>query len=132
MEDNVGKVIQEIERCGIKFVRLQFVDIHGTPKNMAVPLAKPDDFEEILKNGLLFDGSSVAGFVNINDSDLIIKPDPDTFSPLPWRPEEKGVCRFICDICRPDGTPFEGDPRYILRRTLEKAEKKRLRVQCGT
>ena len=81
MEDNVGKVIQEIERCGIKFVRLQFVDIHGTPKNMAVPLAKPDDFEEILKNGLLFDGSSVAGFVNINDSDSLINLTLNLLSP---------------------------------------------------
>ena len=66
MEDKIGKVIQEIERCGTKFVRLQFVDIHGTPKNMAVPLVKPDDMEDILKDGLLFDGSSVDGFVNIN------------------------------------------------------------------
>lgn len=122
MEDKIGKVIQEIERCGTKFVRLQFVDIHGTPKNMAVPLVKPDDMEDILKDGLLFDGSSVAGFVNINESDLIIKPDPETFSHLPWRPEEKGVCRFICDIYWPDGKPFEGDPRYILKRTLEKAK----------
>ncbi len=131
MEDKIGKVIQEIERCGTKFVRLQFVDIHGTPKNMAVPLVKPDDMEGILKDGLLFDGSSVAGFVNINESDLIIKPDPDTFSPLPWRPEEKGVCRFICDIYWPDGTPFEGDPRYILKRTLEKAQKNGYEYNVG-
>jgi glutamine synthetase len=131
MEDKIGKVIQEIERCGTKFVRLQFVDIHGTPKNMAVPLVKPDDFEDVLKDGLLFDGSSVAGFVNINESDLIIKPDPETFSPLPWRPEEKGVCRFICDIYWPDGTPFEGDPRYILKRTLEKAKKEGYEYNVG-
>ncbi|HMK53645.1 MAG TPA: type I glutamate--ammonia ligase [Methanobacteriaceae archaeon] len=123
MQDKIGKVIQDIERCGTKFVRLQFVDIHGTPKNMAVPLVKPDDIEDILKDGLLFDGSSVEGFVDINESDLIIKPDPDTFSTLPWRPEEKGVCRFICDIYWPNGTPFEGDPRNILKQALDKAEK---------
>ncbi|MDP3065222.1 MAG: type I glutamate--ammonia ligase [Methanobacteriaceae archaeon] len=123
MQDKIGKVIQDIERCGTKFVRLQFVDIHGTPKNMAVPLVKPDDIETILKDGLLFDGSSVEGFVDINESDLIIKPDPETFSTLPWRPEEKGVCRFICDIYWPDGTPFEGDPRNILKEALAKAEK---------
>jgi glutamine synthetase len=123
LQDKIGKVIENIEKCGTKFVRLQFVDIHGTPKNMAIPLEKPEDIEDIIKDGLLFDGSSVEGFVDINNSDLVIKPDPATFSSLPWRPEEKGVCRFICDIYWPDGTPFEGDPRYILRKTLEKAEK---------
>lgn len=123
MSDKIGQVIEKIEECGTKFVRLQFVDIHGTPKNMAIPLVKPDQMEDILKDGLLFDGSSVEGFVDINESDLILKPDPDTFSTLPWRPEEKGVCRFICDIYWPEGKPFEGDPRYILKRALEKAEK---------
>jgi glutamine synthetase len=126
MEDNVGKVIQEIERCGIKFVRLQFVDIHGTPKNMAVPLAKPDDFEEILKNGLLFDGSSVAGFVNINDSDLIIKPDPDTFSPLPWRPE------IYMRHLPARWNPLRRGPALHIKKNPGKSRKKRLRVQCGT
>jgi len=123
LQDKIGKLLEDMEKCGIKFVRLQFVDIHGTPKNMAIPLTKPTDIESIIKNGILFDGSSVEGFVDINDSDLVIKPDPDTFSTLPWRPEEKGVCRFICDIYWPDGTPFEGDPRYILKKTLAKAEK---------
>lgn len=123
MSDKIGKVIENIEKCGTKFVRLQFVDIHGTPKNMAIPLNRPDQIEDIIKDGLLFDGSSVEGFVDINESDLILKPDPDTFSALPWRPEEKGVCRFICDIYWPEGKPFEGDPRYILKRALEKAEK---------
>jgi glutamine synthetase len=123
MSDKIGQVIENIEKCDTKFVRLQFVDIHGTPKNMAVPLVKADDIEDILKDGLLFDGSSIEGFVDINESDLIIKPDPDTFSTLPWRPDVKGVCRFICDIYWPDGTPFEGDPRNILKKALEKAEK---------
>jgi glutamine synthetase len=123
MSDKIGQVIENIEKCGTKFVRLQFVDIHGTPKNMAIPLVKPDQIEDIIKDGLLFDGSSVEGFVDINESDLILKPDPDTFSALPWRPEEKGVCRFICDIYWPEGKPFEGDPRYVLKRALEKAEK---------
>ena len=122
MSDEIGKVIENIEKCGTKFVRLQFVDIHGTPKNMAVPLVKPGDIEDIIKDGLLFDGSSVEGFVDINNSDLILKPDPKTFSSLPWRPEEQGVCRFICDVYWPDGTPFEGDPRNILKNALKKAE----------
>jgi glutamine synthetase len=131
MQDKIGKVVEDIERCGTKFVRLQFVDIHGTPKNMAVPLAKPGDIEDILKDGLLFDGSSVDGFVEINESDLVIKPDPDTFSTLPWRPEEKGVCRFICDIYWPDMTPFEGDPRYILKKALAKIEEKGYHYNVG-
>lgn len=131
MEDKIGKVIENIERCGTKFIRLQFVDIHGTPKNMAVPISKPEDIEDILKDGLLFDGSSVDGFVDINASDLIIKPDPDTFSTLPWRPEEKGVCRFICDIYWPDMTPFEGDPRYVLKKALAKIEDKGYEYNVG-
>ena len=131
MQDKIGKVIQDIQRCGTKFVRLQFVDINGTPKNMAVPLVKPGDIEDILKDGLLFDGSSIEGFVDINASDLIIKPDADTFSTLPWRPEEKGVCRFICDIYWPDGTPFEGDPRYVLKKALEKVEKQGYEYNVG-
>ncbi len=131
MSDKIGQVIENIERCGTKFVRLQFVDIHGTPKNMAIPLVKPDDIEDIIKDGLLFDGSSVEGFVNIYESDLILKPDPDTFSSLPWRPEEKGVCRFICDVYWPDGKPFEGDPRYILKNTLEKAREQGYEYYVG-
>lgn len=123
MSDKIGQVIENIERCGTKFVRLQFVDIHGTPKNMAIPLVKPDDIEDIIKDGLLFDGSSIEGFADINASDLILKPDPNTFSSLPWRPEEKGACRFICDVYWPEGQPYEGDPRYMLKRALEKAEK---------
>ena len=120
MSDKIGKIIAKMDECGVKFVRLQFVDIHGKPKNMAIPLVRPDQIEDIIKDGLLFDGSSIEGFVDINESDLVLKPDPDTFSTLPWRPEEKGVCRFICDIYWPEGKPFEGDPRYVLKRTLDK------------
>ncbi len=124
MSDKVGQIVNKMDECGVKFVRLQFVDIHGTPKNMAVPLMRADQIEDIIKDGLLFDGSSVEGFADINDSDLILKPDPETFSTLPWRPDEKGVCRFICDVYHTDGkTPFEGDPRYVLRKALEKVEK---------
>jgi glutamine synthetase len=124
MSEKIGQIVNKMDECGVKFVRLQFVDIHGTPKNMAVPLMRADQIEDIIKDGLLFDGSSVEGFADINDSDLILKPDPETFSTLPWRPDEKGVCRFICDIYHTDGkTPFEGDPRYVLRKALEKVEK---------
>lgn len=131
MSDKIGQIIENIEKSGTKFVRLQFVDIHGAPKNMAIPLVKPGQIEDIIKDGLLFDGSSVEGFVDINESDLILKPDPDTFSALPWRPEEQGVCRFICDIYWPEGKPFEGDPRYVLKKALEKAEKSGYEYNVG-
>lgn len=131
MSDKIGHVIKNIEKCGTKFVRLQFVDIHGTPKNMALPLVKPDDIEDVIKDGLLFDGSSVDGFVDIYDSDLVLKPDPDTFSSLPWRPEDGGVCRFICDVHWPDGRPFEGDPRYVLRNSLDKLHKQGYHYYIG-
>ncbi len=132
MSNKVGQIISKMDECGVKFVRLQFVDIHGTPKNMAVPINKADQIEDIIKDGLLFDGSSVEGFADINDSDLIVKPDPETFSTLPWRPDEKGVCRFICDIYHTDGkTPFEGDPRYVLRKALEKVEKSGYEYNVG-
>lgn len=123
MSDKIGQIIKNMEECNVKFVRLQFVDIHGTPKNMAIPIIRPDQIEDVIKDGVLFDGSSIEGFVDINESDLIIKPDPDTFSTLPWRPDEKGTCRFICDIYWPEGQPFEGDPRYVLRKALDKVHK---------
>lgn len=123
MDDKIEKIMEKVNECDIKFVRLQFVDIHGAAKNMAIPLMRPDQIEDIMKEGILFDGSSIEGFVDINESDLVLKPEPETFSTLPWRPEEKGVCRFICDVYWPDGKPFEGDPRYVLKRVLSKYEK---------
>ena len=131
MTDKIGEVIERIEKAGIKFVRLQFVDINGTPKNMAVPIVRPEDVEDMIKDGVPFDGSSIEGFVEINESDLIAKPDPITFSTLPWRPEERGVGRFICDIYWPEGDPFEGDPRYILKRALEKIKDKGYTYNVG-
>ncbi len=120
-QEKIDEVIKQIDEDGSKFLRLQFVDIHGTPKNMAVSLKSADDVEDIIKEGSLFDGSSIAGFVSIDDSDLLLKPDVNTFSTLPWRPDEKGACRFICDVHWPDGKPFEGDPRGILKKSLKKA-----------
>jgi len=131
MVDTVGNVIKTIEEKNIKFVRLQFVDIHGIPKNISVSLGKPGDIEELFEDGMLFDGSSVDGFVEIHESDLILKPDPETFSTLPWRPEESGAGRLICDIYTPEGEPFAGDPRSILRKALEKLDKKGYSYNIG-
>ena len=119
-DNKLDQIIKTVEANDIKFLKLQFSDIHGLPKSMAVPLKKADDIEDIVNDGLLFDGSSVAGLASINDSDLLAKPDIDTFSTIPWRPESKGTSRFICDIFTTDGEPYDGDPRGILKKTLEK------------
>ena len=97
-DKKLDQIIKTIEANDIKFLKLELVDIHGLPKSMAVPLKKADDVEDIVNDGLLFDGSSIAGLASINDSDLLAKPDIDTFSTIPWRPEQKGSSRFICDI----------------------------------
>ncbi|MDR1722291.1 MAG: type I glutamate--ammonia ligase [Methanobrevibacter sp.] len=132
MADMVDSVIKEIKAKDIKFVRLQFVDINGIPKNISVSLGKDESIvEDLLKEGMLFDGSSVDGFVEIHESDLILKPDPATFSLLPWRPEESGVGRFICDIYTPEGKPFAGDPRSMLKKSLEKLNDKGYSYNIG-
>lgn len=130
-DDSIDQIIKQIDEYGSKFLRLQFSDIHGIPKSMAVSLNRPDDAEDIIKNGLLFDGSSVPGFVGIHDSDLALKPDISTFSALPWRPEDKGTCRFISDIYNVDGTPFEGDPRGVLKKSLKNAEDRGYQFNMG-
>ena len=123
-DEKLDQIIKTVEANDIKFLKLQLSDIHGLPKSMAVPLKKADDIEDIVNDGLLFDGSSVAGLASINDSDLLAKPDINTFSTIPWRPESKGTSRFICDIFTTEGKPYDGDPRGVLKKALEKAEKR--------
>ncbi len=103
----------------VKFVRLQFTDLFGTLKNVAITV---DQLEKALSNQCMFDGSSIDGFVRIEESDMFLHPDPDTFAVFPWRPQSGRVARLICDIYGSDGQPFEGDPRYILKKSLKKAE----------
>ncbi|MDR0900479.1 MAG: type I glutamate--ammonia ligase [Methanobrevibacter sp.] len=131
MADLIGNVIQQIKDKDIKFIRLQFVDINGIPKSISVPFGSDEDLEDMIKEGMLFDGSSVDGFVEIHESDLVMKPDLKTMSLLPWRPEESGVCRFICDIYTPEGKPFEGDPRSTLKKSLEKIKDKGYSYNIG-
>jgi glutamine synthetase len=123
-DNKIDQIIRTIEENDVKFLKLQISDIHGLPKSMAVPLKKADDIEDIVNDGLLFDGSSIAGLASINDSDLLAKPDINTFSTIPWRPESKGTSRFICDVYTTEGKPYDGDPRGVLKRALEKAEKR--------
>ena len=108
-------IIQMVEEEDVEFIRLQFTDIFGNLKNVAVTSSQ---LERVLDNQCMFDGSSIEGFVGIEESDLYLHPDLDTFTIFPWRPQQGKVARFICDICRPDGTPFEGDPRYVLKRAV--------------
>ncbi|MGH2584810.1 MAG: glutamine synthetase family protein [Dehalococcoidia bacterium] len=111
-------VLQHARDNDIKFIRLWFTDILGQLKSFAITV---EELEGALEEGMGFDGSSIEGFARIDESDMIAMPDPSTFTIIPWRPREQGVARMFCDILYPDGTPFEADPRYVLRRNLKKA-----------
>lgn len=112
-------ILQECKKKNVQLITLQFVDIFGTPKSVTIPT---EHLEEALTNGVGFDGSSIEGFVRIYESDMVAMPDPLTFRILPWRPTERGEARIICDIYRPGGQFFEGDPRNILKKVLKEAE----------
>lgn len=109
-----------VEDEDIEFIRLQFSDIFGNLKNVAITTSQLD---KVLDNRCMFDGSSIEGFVRVEESDMYLYPDLDTFEIFPWRPQQGKVARLLCDVYRPDGTPFEGDPRYILKNVVEEAKK---------
>jgi glutamine synthetase len=111
-------IINLVKENGVKFIRLQFTDIFGTLKNVAIT---DKQLEKALNNECMFDGSSIDGFVRIEESDMNLRPNLDTFVIFPWRPQQGKVARLICDVYRPDGRPFEGDPRYILKRAIADA-----------
>lgn len=111
-------IIQMVEDEDVEFIRLQFTDMFGTLKNVAITKSQ---LEKALNNQCMFDGSSIEGFVRIEESDMYLYPDLDTFVIFPWRPQQGKVARIICDIYCPNGKPFEGDPRYILRKTIAEA-----------
>jgi glutamine synthetase len=113
-------IIRIVEDEDVEFIRLQFTDIFGNLKNVAVTTSQLD---KVLDNKCMFDGSSIEGFVRVEESDMYLYPDLDTFEIFPWRPQQGKVARFLCDVYRPDGTPFEGDPRYILKKVVEEANK---------
>lgn len=116
-KDDIVKMVKEND---IKFIRLQFTDILGQLKNVAIT---DSQLEKALNNDCMFDGSSIDGFVRIEESDMYLRPDLDTFTILPWHNVGAGrVARIICDIYRTDGQPFGGDPRYILKKTLAEAK----------
>jgi len=120
MEKDKSYVLNNVRENSTKFIRLWFTDVLGFLKSFAITAA---ELEGALEEGMGFDGSSIQGFARIQESDMIAYPDPSTFQILPWRPDERGVARMFCDVKNPDGSFYEGDPRYVLRRNLERARK---------
>ncbi|MEO8540737.1 MAG: glutamine synthetase family protein, partial [bacterium] len=118
MSESADYVISACRENDVKFIRLWFTDIVGALKSFAITV---EELEKALDEGMGFDGSSIEGFARIDESDMIARPDPATFQLVPWRPRESGVARMFCDIYHPNGQPFEGDPRYVLKRQLKRA-----------
>ncbi len=113
--EDILRIVQEED---VKFIRLQFTDILGTLKNVTITSGQ---LEKALDNQCMFDGSSIEGFVRIEESDMYLHPDLDTFAIFPWSTQNGRIARLICDIYLPDGSPFEGDPRYVLRKAMKHA-----------
>lgn len=111
-------IIRNAKEQNVRFIRLQFTDLLGAIKNVEIPLSQ---LEKALDNKMMFDGSSIEGYVRIEESDMYLVPDPDTWVVFPWVTEDR-IARLICDVYMPDGTPFAGDPRHILKRALANAE----------
>lgn len=112
-------ILRLVEEEDVGFIRLQFTDIYGTLKNVAITTGQ---LERALNNECMFDGSSIEGFSRIEESDMYLRPDLNTFTIFPWRPQQGKVARFICDIYRPDGTAYESDPRQVLENVIRETE----------
>ncbi|MEN3185206.1 MAG: glutamine synthetase family protein [Atribacterota bacterium] len=125
---NREEVLAFCRENGVKFIRLWFTDVLGSLKSFAIPV---EELENALFEGMGFDGSSIKGFARIDESDMIAMPDPSTFQLLPWREGVEKVGRMFCDVLNPDGTPFAGDPRYILKSNLKKLAKKGFKYYVG-
>lgn len=116
---NRERVLKLVKEQNVRYIRLQFTDLFGTIKNVEIPVSQ---LPKALDNKMMFDGSSIEGFVRIEESDMYLYPDLDTFVIFPWTAEKGKVARLICDIYHPDGTPFAGDPRNNLKRVLREME----------
>lgn len=111
-------ILRLVEEDDVEFIRLQFTDMFGNLKNVAITTGQ---LERALNNECMFDGSSIEGFVRVEESDMLLYPDPDTYVTFPWRPQQGKVARLICDVYTADRKPFEGDPRYVLKRVIKEA-----------
>ena len=118
MDYTMAEVLQFVEENDVKFIRLAFCDLFGVQKNISI---MPGELPRAFESGVSFDASAVRGFLNVEESDLFLHPDPATLAVLPWRPSHGRVVRLFCEVRRPDGTPFEGDGRRILRQAVEDA-----------
>ena len=126
---NESEVLKSCEQERVRFMRLQFTDIIGSNKNVEVP---ENQFQKALEGQIMFDGSSIEGFSRIEESDMLLRPDPNTFRIFPWEHMERGkVARLICDVIHPDGSPFEGCPRSCLKNALREAEEMGFTMSAG-
>ena len=128
MPRSTDDILAEAKEKDVHFLRLQFTDIDGIIKNVEVPASQ---FDKALQGQIMFDGSSIQGFTRIEESDMLLVPDLDTFQVFPWESEHGRVGRLICDIAMPDGSPFAGCPRTALKRVVEKAETMGFEVEAA-
>ncbi|MGI6030288.1 MAG: glutamine synthetase family protein [Eubacteriales bacterium] len=128
MNHTIQDILQFVQENDVEFVRLAFCDLYGEQKNIAIMAT---ELERAFHHGISFDASAIDGFLNVGESDLLLFPDPSTIAILPWRPQQSRVARFFCDIRRPDGTPFEGDGRTILRQAAQEAQEMGYQCKLG-
>lgn len=121
-------ILRLVEEEDVEFIRLQFADILGNLKNVAVTV---NQIEKVLDNKITFDGAAIDGFASTEEADMYLHPDMDTFTIFPWRPQQGKVARMICDVYGPDGKPFEGDPRYVLKKAVAEAAKRGYSMEVG-
>ncbi|MGI6031321.1 MAG: glutamine synthetase family protein [Eubacteriales bacterium] len=129
MNLSVQEVLQFVKENDVKFIRLVFCDMFGHVKNVAIMASQ---LPRAFRSGVAFDASAISGFMNVEESDLYLFPDPDTMAVVPWRTRQERVVRFYCDIKHPDGTPFEGDGRMILKHAIARAEEMGYDVKIGS
>jgi glutamine synthetase len=128
MERQQDYVLRTIEERGVRFIRLWFTDVLGSLKSIAIT---PAELENAFDEGMTFDGSAIEGYSRVQEADMLAIPDPNTFELLPWRGDDAPVARMFCDINHLDGTPFDGDPRYVLRRNLDRARERGFSFYAG-
>ncbi|MBA2625079.1 MAG: glutamine synthetase beta-grasp domain-containing protein, partial [Acidimicrobiia bacterium] len=121
-------VLRTVEERKVRFVQLWFTDILGTPKAFSIT---PQELENALEEGMTFDGSAIDGFSRVQESDMLARPDAKTFQILPSKDGQASMARVVCDVVNLDGSPFEGDPRNVLRRALDRARQRGFSFYCA-